>query len=455
MSLTIVPASTIEEEVFRRVIGYIPPGQFYLRATHVQPRRNGKTIVPFIISGQRGDPDLSGTRVMIDIYINDARVGRYAMTAKSIIVNLELSPPPDVNYIRVVEGTFNPGAGTFVPTGDSTGTSVIVTNYASVHFGVALDYYRKLWLPYLTQERSITSEWGSRVVEWYFKHHHRMPDTQALRTLAVRLTSRATWHELSSDQGVKDMIASLCGAEPVVTQVDNERTSWDLALTPFKPTQTNYTGQAFDCWFPDLPTSREIALLKLAGNVDYLNLKDWSEGRTFLDIDGQDQPIIELFKDRSASNLAHVMRQIGPHDYWRAFVQVDNTVDLFQRFWDNALDNFVQHPGLGAGDTFDTFEDEDTYLSDPDHSASFDANTLDSSAEEPFTELWTGLGVNTADEIDIWDSVVEVAKAEGQIPPKPPVSWEWEWTGTIEMSARTNNAISNTLHGGAAPDFEA
>jgi hypothetical protein len=144
MAISIKPASTIEEEVFRRVIGNIPPGQFYLKATHMQPRRGGESIVPFVISGTRGDPTSSGSRLMMDIYINEELNARVAMTAKVIIVNLKLLPPPDVNYIRIVEGTFDPSQQTFIPTGESAGTSVVVANYASVHFGVSLDYYRKV-----------------------------------------------------------------------------------------------------------------------------------------------------------------------------------------------------------------------------------------------------------------------------------------------------------------------
>jgi hypothetical protein len=324
MAISIKPASTIEEEVFQRVIDNIPAGQFYLRATHIQPRRNGESIVPFIISGTRGDPAAGGSRLMMDIYINEVRVARVAMTAKVIIVNLKLLPPPDVNYIRIVEGIFDPSQGTFIPTGESAGTSVAVTNYASVHFGVGLDYFRKVWLPYLTQERSVTSEWGSRIIEWYFKHHQRFPDTQALRTLAVRLASRATWTELPTNRGVQDMVAALCATEPVIEEISNERSTWDLALHPFLPRQTDYTGESFDVWFPDIPTSREVALLRLAGNVDYLNLKDHMEGRTFLEIADQDEPVIELLKDRSAGNLAYLLRQIGPMDTWKAWVQCDN-----------------------------------------------------------------------------------------------------------------------------------
>lgn len=454
MAISIKPASTIEEEVFQRVIGNIPPGQFYLKAKHTQPRRNGDTVVPFVISGTRGDPNSSGERLMMDIYLNEERIARVAMAAKVIIVNLRLLPPPDVNYIRIVEGLYNPSQGTFTLTGESTGTSVVVTNYASVHFGVSLDYYRKLWLPYLTQEWSITSEWGSRIVEWYFKYHQRFPDTQALRTLAVRLASRATWTELPTDLGVEDMVAALCATEPVIEEISNERTTWDLALHPLLPRQTNHTGEAFDVWFPDIPTAREVALLRLAGNVDYLNLKDHQEGRTFLEIADQDLPIIELLKDRSRGNLAYLLRQIGPMDYWRAFVQSDGEVDVFQRFWDNALDNFVQQPGLGMGDTFDTGTTEGPHFPDSSHSPTFDSQDLDTSQVEPFTELWTGVGVNTADGIEFWDSVVEVAKAEGQIPPTAPVSWEWEWTGGIEMSATTASEVTNPLHGGAPPDFE-
>jgi hypothetical protein len=444
--ITITPASTIEEEVYQRLVGYIPAGRFYLRATHVQPRRQGKTVVNFVITGQRGEPGTDGVRLMMDVYLNKERYTRVAMTNNVVIVPIELKPPPTVNYLRIVEGYYDPATDLFTPTGESGGTSCVVTNYGSVFYGAALDYYRHVWLPYQTQERSLLSEWGSRLVEWYFKYHQKFPDTQAMRTLATRLTSRSVWNEQPSTRGVNDAIAALCATNPVILPLTNERDSWDMALYPLVPVSANHGGWAFDVWFPDLPSAREIALLRLASNIDSLVLRDHREGHTFLKV--QDQPI-ELFKDTTASNLTFLLRQIGTMDTWRASLEREAVKDNFLRFWANPLDNFVSFPGLGPGDHFDTDP-----VSDPEDSDTFDTDSTFDTQEEPFTELWNGLGVHGGDAQTV-DSVVQAARSEGQIAPDDPVAWEWEWTGVLATSATTSSVITNTLHGGAAPDFEA
>jgi hypothetical protein len=232
----------------------------------------------------------------------------------------------------------------------------------------------------------------------------------------------------------------------VILPLTNERENWDMALYPLVPVTANYGGWAFDVWFPDLPSAREVALLSLIANVDSLVLRDHREGHTFLTT--QEQPI-ELFKDTTASNLTFLLRQIGTMDTWRASLECEATRDNFLRFWANPLDNFVSEPGLGAGDHFDSDP-----VSDLGDSLTFDTDSeLDTSDEEPFTELWTGLGVHGGD-AQHWDSVVQAARSEGQIAPDEPVAWEWEWTGVITASASTSYMITNPLHGGAPPGYE-
>jgi hypothetical protein len=445
--ISIAPASTIEEEVYQRLISYIPEGRFYLRAAHTQPRRNGKNSVNFLISGYRGAADSDGVRVMMDVYLNNEKYTRVAMTNDTVIVPINLEPPPTINFVRIVEGYYDPATDLFTPTGESGGTSCVVTNFGSVFYGAALDYYRNVWLPYQTQERSLLSEWSSRLVEWYFKYHQQFPDTSALRTLATRLTSRSTWNEQPSTRGVIDSISALCATTPVVLPLTNERETWDMALYPLVPVVANHGGWSFDVWFPDLPSAREVALLRLIDNVESLTLKDHREGHIFLTT--QDQSI-ELFKDITASNLTFLLRHMGPMDGWRGFLEREGSRDIYFRFWANPLDNAVVGAGLGVADPFDSDSAETT----------FDATTFDTSDPELFTDLWMGLNVSAGDS-PIWgmsqsfDSVVQVAKGEGQIAPEEPVAWEWEWTGVLNAVMSTSYNVTNTLHGGAPPAFEA
>ena len=452
MTLAIYPASTIEAEPYHRLIDGIPAGEFYLRAEYVQPRLNGENLVNFKIEGQRGDPDATGSRLMVDVYVNGERARRVAMTANVVTLPLRLEGPPTLNYVRAVEGTFD--GSSFVPTGSSAGTSVAVTNYGSVFYGAGLDYYRHVWLPYQTQEYSLTSYWSSRLVEWYFKFHRRFPDTQAMRTLATRLASRATWTELPTNRGMQDMIGALCASEPLFTEVTNTRSTWDLALNPLYPVSANWGGWDIDVWLPDIPTAREQALLRLARNLDFLELEDYSEGHTFLGLQGQDVHL-DILKDRSATNLSYLLRQIGTMDSWKSWLQVDVEADYFLAFWDNAFDSLVVAPGLGGGDPFDTFDGggaSSSFFPNPSHSETFDSGALDSG--EAFTEMWTGLTVNVFDGGTIaLDSSLQVARCDGEMAPHGPEAWEWEWTGGIEAAVSTASTVTNTLHGGAAPDY--
>lgn len=418
MTISIKPLSSIEEEVYGRVIANIPPGDFYLRAQYVQPRRDGSNRVPFVITGYIGHN--------VEVYLNEAFIGQIGMTATQYLVSLDLQPPPDINYLRIIDTV----------TQEQYGTSVVVANYASVHYGAALDYYRHVWLPLQNQRWSLTSEWSGRLVEFYFKYHQNFPDTNALRTLAVRLTSRATWNNLPTDLGVRNMVGSLCASEPVIVDLTNSRPSIDLALHPLLPISVDYGGSEFNVWIPDFPTSREVALLKLCRSNDALVLKSFEEGHTFLTVNGEP---IDLYKDATQANLAHVLQRIGTMDYMRAWVGRDRDIDHYRRFWSSPMDNVVEPPGLGITRPFDDFSTFDS------------GSTLDSA--EPFADLWNGLTVSPLDSSPM-DSVICPAVGPTQIQPDQPLAWEWEYTRISATAGISSTVPSNILYGGAPPDYE-
>lgn len=428
-------ASRLEDETYERLIGGIPRGRFYILDGKVRPRWDGATRQNFILSGTQGN--------LVAVYLNGALKTSVAMAGEVGYFTLALADAPTLNYVKVLDGYLTNGV--WQPTGDEDGATVVVANYASVYYGMARQYYQRIWLPYLYQKWSVESEWGSRLIEWAFKYRHRFPDTQALRTLASRLTSRSVWHEQPTTQGVIDAISSLCCSEPVIRQLTNNRSYQDLALWPPYPVTADYSGWEFDVWLPDIATAKEVGVLQLANNLDYLSGKAFAEPNTTLSIDNLDPVCLHKIEN----NLAHLFRQIGVMDPWQAYVALEVTKELYWRWWDNALDNAVQLPGLGAGNTFDTLP-----LSFPSTPATWDSGRLDT--YEPFAHLWTGVGVNDTDDLPPtgWDSVTQIVKGEDEVAPDDPPGWQWDYSA-LNLAVGTSLIVTNPLHGGAPAGYEA
>jgi len=433
MALSLKPATTIEEEVYRRVISNIPAGDFYIRATHVQPRRDGDTKVRLLAEVDTVS-EVSGTqRRVLAVYVNQSFKQFVAIDSRKVVFAIRMEPAPTVNFIRVVDGTLDTATASFVPGGTEASTSVVVTTFASVFFGASLYYYRKLWLPYIYQFWSLMSEWGTRLIEWQLKYHNNFPNTAALHALSARLTSRAVWHEAPTERGIRDLVGSLCASTPVRTELSNVRPTYDLALYPFRADASSYSGVALDCWLPDIPSAKEAAFLRLASNVDHIKLKDHGYGATVAQIDSD---VIELRKSPTLLGLAGIMQIVGPHDYWKAFIEAVTSTPIYFRFWGNPLDNVVLPPGLGAGTTFDT--------------GFFDQATLDTFL--PFQHKWTGQQVTVTDDPRVTlDSVQQLGWDKGEPSFSGPAASLW--TTTLLSGSMTAPTVTNTLHGGAAPDF--
>lgn len=421
-------ASRLEDETYERIIGGIPGGKFYLLEGQVRPRWDGGTYQNFVITGTQGN--------LVAIYLNGALATSVGMANEVSYFKLRVDDAPTINHIRAIDGYLD--GATWVPTGDEDGVTVVLTNFASVHYGLARQHYQRVWLPYLYQKWSVESEWGSRLIEWAFKYRNRFPDTQALRTLAARLTSRATWSEQPTSRGIKDLVASLCCSEPVIRELTNSRSYEDLALWPPLPVTADYSGWEFNVWLPDIATAKEVGTLLLAGNIDYLAAKHFAEPHFTLSFDDVEPVVLSKLEQ----NIAHLFRQIGVMDVWQSYVTMDTSVDLYKRWWDNALDNVVVAPGLGSGTPFDSGGAHDS------------GGVLDSA--EAFADQWIGVGLNDVDDLPTttWDSVVQVLKGEDEIPPDDPPCWNWEYSA-LTVGLSTSKIVTNPLHGGAPAGYEA
>lgn len=435
MSFSIDVASRIEDVIFDRVIKRV--STFYVTAERMQPRWDGTTRVNFVLTGTRGN--------MARILINDYPITQVGIGSTQTYFELDLLPSPNVNYIRALDGTYDPATRSWTPTGSEDGISVVVSNLASVHYGVAVDYFKWVWVPYLKQNWSITGKWSSRQIEWQQRYHKLFPNTQALKTLAAWLSSRSTWNELPTERGVQDMVSALCATTPVVEQVSNVRSSLDFATKPLLPVTANYCGWEFNVWTVDIPTAKFSALQRLARNTSYLTIVRGRDPYLFVNVGGGTD-YVDLVKDEeSHGNLSWIFRTMGTMDSWRNYVWKTVTRDVYWGWWDNALDNRVTNPGLGwvGGNTLDSSS-----------LGIFDVGLLDT--REPWTELWDNLAINSADDNpDVaWDSVIQRAVGDDEKAPFDPPCWDWELT-TAQTSCSTSHEVTNPLHGGAAASFVA
>lgn len=429
MAIQIRPRGRLEDEVIKRVLSYIPEGDFYLRAQYELPILNGTGITPFIVRGTRGR--------IVQVKLNGQLVSRIGLVADEETVYLQLNPPPVINEVTVIDELDS----------STDSISAVTTNYASVYTGAAIDYFRKIYVPYLFQEWSLTSEWTARHTEYMFKYHRRFPDTQAMRVLATRLNARAVYSgglgEGPGSLGVRSQVQALCASMPVVVSVDNRREdlvgSFNIGMVPLLPVQADYNGHELNCWFPDSCAAREHAFLHLSKNFpDFYQIKHAVEGN--IELKWQDTYIQLLSQqDEEGCNLRGVLSQIGSMDYWQSFLDLSAEVEIYYRYYSYGPDLVVTKT-LGGGNTWDQGVELDQGIS------------LDSN--DPFSEKWDLLDVAPTDVGETLDSNIKRAVCAGEVRVDKPFASEWELTA-IDGQTSTVLSVTNPLHGGAPPEFTA
>ena len=423
MAISILPRARVEDEVIKRLLDYIPEGEFYLRAQYMLPILHGTGIHKFIIKGTAGH--------MIRLVLNDNLVARIGMVSAQEEVAVQLSLPPVVNDVEVIDED----------DGSTAGLSAVITNIASVYTGAARDYFRNIYVPYLYNKWSLESPWTARHTEWWFKYHSRFPDTRDMRILSTRLNSRAVFQDAPSNVGVISQMAALTGCTPVIVPVANAGPDdwFNPGLWPLLPPQADYNGHEVNLWFPDICSAREHALLRLFDSIPSVyQLKSNIEGYQELTYNSNEWiPIRKQRVNERECNLRDLFNKIGALDYWQGFMGSSLSADIFCRFYGYLFDLSVTHP-IGGGRTWDMGELLDQ------------GNTWDTN--DPWTELWDGLDVVPADVGETLDSAVQRAVCQGEVRVEPPFASEWEWT-EVAVEATTLNEVSNTLHGGADPGF--
>lgn len=416
--VSIYPLTRLEDEVFNRLLEYIPAGEFYNKAQYTLPNFGGNQVVPFVISGIAGR--------VFSVYLNDKLITRIGLVASQETVNLTLRPPPEVNYLKVKDEYNN----------DVASTSVMLANYSSVHYGAVRDYFSHIWLQYLYNKWSLTTPWSGRLIEYLFKYHDVFPDTQAMRVLADRLTSRATWQDSPSTLGIESLLGSLtCGIPVTIPVTCAPPNNFDLARYPLMSAQGYYAGHWVNVWAPDLAYAKEHAFLHLCRNFPALyEIKGFREGILQLNYNSD---YVELRKDPANYNLRALFAQIGSMDYWQSFLSCKLTVEIGFSAYNSHFDNVVTED-LSGGNPFDSRDAMD-------HTTPFDSG-------DQWAYLWKGKSVRPLDSSGYFDSHVNVAVSFEDLPNEGPYGSLWDYE-MLEASATTAEVVTNTLHGGIIPEY--
>jgi hypothetical protein len=431
-TLSIQIAGSYEEQVYQRIVTAIPKGLAY-PTTNVNPRPISERTA-FTIRGTLGRT--------VSVYLNGSKITESGIDSTSVRLELgPLDPWPVTHWVRLVDSA-----------GEEASIGITLSYMALVHAGAALDYFRHTYLDYLVQYWSLTSRWSSRPTEFRFQYHHSLPDTQALRSLAVKLLGRAVFHNSPTTGGIDSIVAAFTLGYPVAVPLVPDA-GIDPVIYPLLPTPAAYAGYDFNVWLPDLPTARELALWKLATNIPgQIRLRSAVEGTSYLGIAmgswgylnswSPDQELslpetgwqTTIRSSEQQRGLQHLMTLIGPMDTWLAFVTPNSEVEVARRFWAYRHDSVIESPGLGTGSHYDT------------STGTFDSRRLDSG--EPFTELWTGVSLTSFD-VDVPDdSVIAVSVELGNVRREPPVAFAYEYSW-LSGSCSTTKAVTNPLHGGA------
>lgn len=416
--MKLLPATRLEDEIYNQVIANLPGGDFLLKANYVQPNWKGLGEVQLVVTGL---DSTSGS--WLGVWVNNQFKGKFPANASVIYFKLQLDKAPTLNLVSVKNES----------TGEVASTTIVVTTYGSVHWAASAVYYRNIYLRYLKEEWALLGEWNARISKWMHRYNALFPNTQALATLATRLSSRSCATSQPSTEGVTNMVQALTCGYPVVTPTVNQA-GLHWATSRLWPKAAEPAGFEFDVWMPDLATAREVALVKLCDNLGHLG--GFREGVVATDLWSD---FDQLYKDPDQGSLVVLLNLIGPMDTWMSWVELTSNVDLFSSWWMVSPDNTVEPDSLGLQALLDTGED-------------IEDKPLD--VGEVWAHLWNGVTLASMDQPSSMDSVIQDAVGQSSTVRDPLVLEEWE-ISELTLTCVFPDSISNTLHGGAPPSFSA
>ena len=243
------------------------------------------------------------------------------------------------------------------------------------------------------QNRAISSELATRLIEPFISFQELLPDVQSLKVLAIRLVTKGLIHSVGTNLGVTELIKALALTTPIYHYMDKD--SYDLfpPLDPWAKSASQFGGKEAHIWLPNVEIASWLAFLGFISNQpDLYEILLISESEVIVKYQGQIQ---RHFFDFNRGSTSFLISQASSQCFTSIIINVSMASAQTLRM-------------CAATYTFDLYITESNLLGDCrlhlDSPIILDSGcNLDTDSIDPFTDGWINLSLSGRFEQDYPD----------------------------------------------------
>lgn len=234
------------------------------------------------------------------------------------------------------------------------------------------------------QNRAISSELATRLVEPFISFQELLPDVQSLKVLAIRLVTKGLIHSVGTNLGVTELIKALALTTPVYNRMDKDSFELYPALDPWVKSASQFGGKESHIWLPNLEIASWLAFLSfISSQPDLYEILLISESEVIIKYQGRIQ---RHFFDFNKAGTSFLTTQAASECFKSIVLNVRMTSIQLLKI-------------CAAAYTFDLYITENNLLGDCrihlDSPVDFDTGcTLDTDSIDPFTDGWIDLSLS-------------------------------------------------------------
>ena len=357
---------------------WIPPqGPFYLLDSNIVPYTPNPTIL-------RIETDKVGEAISIEIdQLGDFGSGvdvrkrqkAYTVVASSSVITTGIQLGQGRNLITVY--LLNRPTDIAYLIVNATTITALWEAFARVLYSVSTRIIDE-------QNRAISSELATRLIEPYISFQGLLPDIQSIKVLAIRLASKGLLHSVGTNLGVTELIKALSLSTPVYSRMDKDSFEIFPALDPWTKSASQFGGLEAHIWLPNIEIASWLAFLSFISNQpDLYEIQSITESEVVIKYQGDIQKHLFDF-DR----------------FGTSFLTAQASSECFKSVFINVTMVSSQILKMCVGTyTFDLYITDKNLLGNCrphlDNDSVFDSGCVfDTDAIDPFTDGWIDLSLS-------------------------------------------------------------
>lgn len=234
------------------------------------------------------------------------------------------------------------------------------------------------------QNRAISSDLATRLIEPFISFQDLLPDIQSLKILTTRLLTKGLIHSVGTDLGVKEILKALTISTPIYKPMDKDTFEIFPSLDPWTKSASQFGGYEAHVWLPNIGITSWLAFLGFISNQpDLYNIISISESEIVIEYQGEIQ-----------------RHQFDFEKFGSDFLVSQATTECFKSIIVTAsMESYVTVRMCAAAYTFDLRITSDYLLGDSrgnfDSGIPFDmGHSFDTDPIDPFTDGWIDLSLS-------------------------------------------------------------